>query len=50
MSPAESKDEEVSRRRFITLMGLGVGWGGVVAALGRTVYVSLCRLRAADGF
>lgn len=26
--------EDVSRRRFFTLMGLGVGWGGVVATLG----------------
>lgn len=26
--------EDVSRRRFFTLMGLGVGWGGVAATLG----------------
>lgn len=27
---------DVSRRRFFTLMGLGIGWGGFAAALGGT--------------
>lgn len=30
----EKKKKEVSRRRFFTLMGLGIGWGGFIAALG----------------
>ncbi|VAX30327.1 Rieske (2Fe-2S) domain protein [hydrothermal vent metagenome] len=38
MAPADNKgntqDEDVSRRRFFTLMSLGVGWGGLLTALG----------------
>ncbi|MFQ5588549.1 MAG: ubiquinol-cytochrome c reductase iron-sulfur subunit, partial [Nitrospiria bacterium] len=30
----KNQDEDVSRRRFFTLMGLGVGWGSVLTALG----------------
>jgi cytochrome b6-f complex iron-sulfur subunit len=33
-------DDGVSRRRFFTLMGLGVGWGGFLAALGGTAMAS----------
>lgn len=38
MKPGDKKgsasEEDISRRRFFTLMGLGVGWGGMLAALG----------------
>lgn len=35
------QQNDVSRRRFFTLMGLGVGWGGFVAALGGTGFGAL---------
>ena len=34
MSPGDDQNGDVSRRRFFTLMGLGVGWGGLATALG----------------
>ena len=34
MSPAENHSDDVSRRKFFTQLGLGVGWGGILTALG----------------
>lgn len=33
-------DSGVSRRRFFTMMGLGIGWGGFLATLGGTAMAS----------
>lgn len=30
----QQQQTDVTRRRFFTLMGLGIGWGGFAAALG----------------
>jgi len=34
MSPKSLSEDEISRRKFFTQLGLGVGWGGLLPALG----------------